>query len=67
LIFAYWVKIEKLKRRVVELEKNTIAGHCKDCANYQKDKCYCMALMAYLIPEDGYCYMFMKEENKNDA
>jgi hypothetical protein len=57
-----WAKKQRKMKLIVNiidaLSNETVGGFCKDCANYQKDKCYCEALRVYLVPDYGYCWMF---------
>jgi hypothetical protein len=59
-------KMKLIVNIIDALSNETVGGFCKDCANYQKDKCYCEALRVYLVPDYGYCWMFdlMKEETE---
>ena len=66
LDIASRVKIENLKRRIAELEKEQIKGYCKDCHYFERNNCM-YSYFGRRVADDGYCDMFeKKEETKNE-
>ena len=57
-------KMAMLSGIIDALSNETIRGFCKYCANYEERQGYCEALMVYMIPEEGYCYMFERKGDK---